>query len=87
MTVEWIDPPPRMGRQRGVWATELAPLKERPMQWARVRRSVSGGARSSILTSLACGGEDPSLYEIRNVHAEPGSSLCDVYVRYVGEPE
>jgi hypothetical protein len=74
----WKDPPPKT--TRSTWADRLAPLKERPGQWAMVRQSTPpriSGLRQRLAKTAALG----EAFEFR-AHRVSAES-AELYARYI----
>lgn len=94
-TLVWEDPPERPQRaeggppNKGIWVQRLAPLKERPGQWARVYYGPYGtasgsasGLRRGKFHGINTPGEQYWEFESRKdpINTDRGS----MYARYVG---
>lgn len=84
--ITWTDPPtnPRGGRRR-VWETRLAPLRERPGQWARLddcqgKRAYNVGQQ---LRKGGFAGIDPTEFEAISRTVD---GTVYLFVRYIGPP-
>jgi hypothetical protein len=84
--IVWEDPPPAMsGGHRLVWADRLAPLRERPGEWANL-----GEHNTSIAVRIRqgrAGSCAPGEFEATVRHADSGRGRGTIYVRYVGKAE
>lgn len=78
--IVWEDPPTKS--RYGAWAERLAPLRERPGEWAKF-----GKANSSTVTNINRGrlsGITAGDYEARGVDQQRNGE-CTLYVRYLGK--
>lgn len=85
----WEEPPVTTsgGNRPLEWPARLAPLRERPGQWARVSKHLNGPAASSTANDLRKGrrpGVDPAEFEFtgRTIDGEGY-----VYARFIGEQD
>lgn len=85
--IVWEDPPesPHGGGSGRVWADRLAPLRERPGQWANL-----GRRQSSTITQIRQGryaGIAAGDFEAEGREYDKATNLLTVYVRYVGKAD
>jgi hypothetical protein len=84
--LKWGEPPPIVNKPRaGVWALRLAPLKDRPGEWACIGRffsSTAAAIRKGRLEGVPAGDYETTL---RDYQRPPeGDNKGDLYVRYIG---
>jgi hypothetical protein len=82
--IVWEDPPAAAKTgQPTVWPQILAPLTERPREWARVRTNTTARASYQTAQNLRNGSVrvPPGRWEFRGVKTPDGGA---VYARYLG---
>lgn len=75
--IVWREPPPRVSRSK--WADALAPLRERPGEWAMVKSDTPervNGLRTRLAKTSAIRGQ----FELR-AH-KVSDDTAELYVRY-----
>lgn len=79
--ITWQDPPPKTSTS--VWAARLAPLRERPGTWARIRQdnpSKIGGLRQRLARTVAL--KDAFEFRTHRISAEE----AELYARFIATP-
>ncbi len=76
--VVWEDLPPK-SRHKGVWTERLAPVMDRPGQWARVALYSGSGQAASVVSSL-----NKRAVKVPTGKWEFAARRKAVYAKYVG---
>lgn len=80
--IKWEAPPSSRAGARRAWADRLAPLRDRPGEWANVGRNWQ--ALASNITRGRIAGIPAGEYEAVARNSDRATGACDVYVRYIG---
>jgi hypothetical protein len=82
--IVWEDPPVNVAGRKGVWIERLAPLRDRPGEWAKFPDTNAGLAHNIKSGRLV--GVEAGEFETRAIR-QGKSGKCDVYVRFVGKAD